>query len=90
MTRDKDGVAFTELRNKTDLTFEDISSETQRTYVFVVDGYQCEVTIEEPEMLNVSKNGHRVIDGEGTCHYIPKGWIQLSWNVEEGAPHFVK
>ena len=50
--------------------------ETFRTYVF--PGKE-EVTINEPQFLIVSDNGHRVYDAQGVSHYIPYGWIHLYW-----------
>ncbi len=75
-----------EFKNGTDLRFVDISSEQFREYVFPVGN----VRIENPLQLNVSKNGHRVFDAQGTSHYIPQGWIHLKWQVREGQPNFVK
>ena len=50
--------------------------EVFRTYVF--PGKE-EVTIESPEFLIVSDNGHRVFDANGISHYVPSGWIHLYW-----------
>lgn len=75
-----------EFKNGTDLKFSDISSEQFREYTFPMGV----VRIENPLQLNVSKNGHRVYDGQGTSHYIPQGWIHLKWQVREGQPNFVK
>ena len=80
-------MAEIELRNGTEHEFVDISSEKVRTYYF--PGNE-QVTIQEPQFLNVSRSGHRVLDGNGQSHFIPKGWIQLVWEVKEGEPHFVK
>jgi hypothetical protein len=74
--------------NATDLEFTDISSEQWREYRFL--GGET-VRIEAPHRLNVSDSGgHRILDGQGVSHYIPAGWIQLSWQVKDGAPNFVK
>lgn len=79
-----------ELKNESNNVFADISSEEYRTYTFGhIDGV-LEVTIKEPLRLSVSNNGHRVFDASGVSHYIPKGWIHLSWKAKEGKPHFVK
>jgi hypothetical protein len=78
---------FEGLNNGTDMEFSDISSEKYRTYKFPSDV----VHIEEPIALHVSKSGgHRVLDADGTSHYIPAGWIHLYWKAKEGSPHFVK
>lgn len=61
----------------------DISNELRRTYVF--PGGE-KVVIEKPVFLVVSKNGHRVADGNGNGHYIPMGWIHLCWENKPGAP----
>lgn len=62
----------------------DISSEQYRTYSFP---NKESVTIDKPQKLNVSRTGgHRILDTEGVSHYIPAGWIKLSW---KGTPAFV-
>ena len=77
---------FEDIYNQSDLTLNDISSEDWREYDF---GSQA-VRIVKPLALNVSKaGGHRVIDAEGVSHYVPKGWIHLSWKSKEGQPHLV-
>ena len=74
--------------NATDLEFEDISSERYREYRFLGGDV---VRIEAPLKLNVSESGgHRIFDGEGVSHYIPAGWIHLSWVAKNGEPNFVK
>lgn len=79
---------FADFRNESGLKFDDISSELFRVYKRPGD---FEIVIQEPLALNVSKGGgHRIFDASGNCHYIAPGWIQLSWRVKEGAPHFVK
>jgi hypothetical protein len=60
----------------------DISSEKYRTYVFP----DMTITIEGVSRLYVSDNGHRVLDKDGTSHYIPKGWRHLYWKAD---PPFV-
>jgi hypothetical protein len=80
-------MADIELRNATEHHFVDVSSEKARTYYF--PGNE-QVTILAPQFLNVSRSGHRILDDRGQSHYIPKGWIQLVWEVKEGEPHFVK
>jgi len=74
--------------NATDLEFTDISTELWREYRFL--GGET-IRIEAPQRLNVSESrGHRIFDGHGVSHYIPPGWIHLSWKVRDGAPNFVK
>lgn len=74
--------------NKSGLEFVDISSEHYRTYTF--PGGRS-VTIDEPLKLNVSDSGgHRIFDRQGLSHYVPPGWLQLTWEAKPGRPHFVK
>lgn len=73
--------------NKSGLEFTDISSEQYRQYDFI----GAAIRIEQPLQLHVSESGgHRIFDVQGVSHYIPKGWIHLSWEVKENAPNFVK
>ena len=74
------------LRNQSGLEFVDISSEEWREYEFASG---AKVRIDEPLQLHVSDHGHRVLDANGTSHYIPLGWIHLSWRAKNGQPHFV-
>jgi hypothetical protein len=77
------GLTFNDLRVDADLKFTDISTEQWRAYEFP----EKEVRIERPIALNVSRSGgHRVLDAAGVSHYIPKGWIHLTWKAD---PHFV-
>ena len=75
------------LTNGSDHKFVDITTESQRTYVFP-GGH--EVVINCPSFLSVSAGGHRLLDADGTSHYIPKGWIHLKWKVWPTEPNFVK
>ena len=76
------------ITNNDQLTFEDISSEEYRVYEFPGNST---VIIKNPTHLNVSRSGgHRVLDNERISHYIPKGWIHLSWKAKEDKPAFVK
>ena len=79
-----------EFKNESVNNFTDISQETYRTYEYFIDGQLVPIRIDQPTKLSVSSNGHRVFDGSGKSHYIPKGWIHLYWEVEEGAANFVK
>ena len=77
-----------EFKNDTDLVFDDISSEQYREYNFGKNGF---VKINNPLKLNVSASGgHRLYDASGQSHYIPAGWISVSWKSKEGLPNFVK
>ncbi len=81
-------LTFEELRNDTSLKFTDISTEASRRYRYPREEY---IVIEAPVALNVSKaGGHRILDGKGVSHYVPRGWIGLSWVAKDGEPHFVK
>jgi hypothetical protein len=83
-----------ELINHGSYDFIDISSEMYRTYDYIkiVDDEPVLVglMIENPQWLAVSKTGHRILDIDGDSHYIPYGWIHLTWTVRPGCPHFVK
>jgi len=71
------------LENNTNLEFIDISSEEWRAYEWAEE----EIIINKPQWLAITDSGHRILDGDGISHYIPKGWLHLSW---EGNPHFVR
>lgn len=74
--------------NHSDNEFADISSEASRTYNFGQKGF---VKITNPLKLSVSPSGgHRIFSADGQSHYIPQGWIHLSWTVKTGQPNFVK
>ena len=74
--------------NESDLTFADISSEQWREYRFA--GGDA-IRIDHPLKLHVSESkGHRIFDAEGRSHYIPWGWLHLSWEAKKGAPNFVR
>jgi hypothetical protein len=75
-------------RNESGADFTDISSEASRTYNFGQKGF---VKITNPLYLSVSSSGgHRIFSADGQSHYIPSGWIHLSWTVHDGNPNFVK
>ena len=76
-----------EFVNNSDYHFIDISSEEQRTYNFGSKGF---VKIVRPLKLSVSDNGHRIFTEDGQSHYVPMGWIQLTWVTKKGQPNFVK
>ena len=81
-------MAEIELRNETDSEFVDISSEKSRTYRF--PGNEL-VHIPDPQYLHVSRaGGHRILNSHEVSFYVPKGWIMLSWEAKDEAPHFVK
>lgn len=77
-----------EFRNESGLEFADISSEAERIYNFGSKGF---VKIQNPLKLNVSDSGgHRIFSADGKSHYIPAGWVQLTWTVKADQPNFVK
>jgi len=72
--------------NKSGLEFKNLDSEEYRIYEFA-DG--AKVKIDGPLKLHVSDSGgHRIFDKFEECHYIPAGWIHLSWRSKPGQPHF--
>jgi len=76
-----------EFRNDSGLEFTDISSEAERIYNFGSKGF---VKIIGPLKLNVSASGgHRIFSADGKSHYIPSGWIELTWTAKDGQPNFV-
>ena len=74
-------------KNESILEFNDISTEKWRKYKFL-DG--SIVKIKNPLQLHVSENGHRIFDASGVSHYIPLGWVHLSWKAKDGEANFVK
>lgn len=86
--RDIENIYAFDFINESDLEFTDISSEANRTYNFGNKGF---VKINSPAYLNVSSSGgHRIYSRDGQSHYIPSGWIHLSWTAHKGKPNFVK
>lgn len=78
-----------DFRNGSDNEFLSLESEEWRTYVWVKEGFPIEVTINDPVCLHVSAaGGHRILDGSGVSHYVPKGWVEVKWEVREGMNHF--
>lgn len=77
----------TDFINKGSNKFIDIDSELWREYRF--PGGEI-VRIEGPIKLCVKDNGHRVWDEKNISHYIPSGWIHLTWEAKSGEPNFVK
>lgn len=74
--------------NESPNVFTDISSEEYREYNFGKNGF---LKIIRPQLLSVSASGgHRLFDESGQSHYIPAGWIGITWKAREGQPNFVK
>lgn len=73
--------------NKTDKTFDDISTELWREYTTPAGTFRINL----PQGLNVSDNGHRVYDDMGVGYYIDtrKGFF-LKWKPRHEAATFVK
>lgn len=66
--------------------WKDISEEEVRVYRFPGDN---SIAINNPVALAINSRGsHRIIDSEGISHYIPAGWVLLSWKVKAGRPYF--
>ncbi len=62
----------------------DISKELYRVYVFAQGGEYYKMKIENPKYLIVSDNGHRIAGKDNRSHYVPYGWILLTWeNVDK-------
>lgn len=79
-------MAEIDLANESPYEFTDISSERWRSYQFD----PVDVTIENPQWLAVSENGHRILDGDGVSHYVGFDGFYFKWQAEPDAPHFVK
>lgn len=79
---------MTDFNNASDHKFVDISSEDERIYNFGNKGF---VKIRNPVLLSVSESGgHRLFSEDGVSHYVPSGWIELTWTTKTGKPNFVK
>jgi hypothetical protein len=74
-----------ELRNSSERKFVDISCEYLRTYDF--GGYTVEIP--NPQWLHRSESGHYILDDMEVMHFIPDGWMHLTWAVKPGEPHIV-
>lgn len=73
-------------KNESNFAFKEITTEQWREYRWERGGI---VRISSPVMLHVSASGgHRIFDESGTSHYIPTGWVHLSWKAKIDAPHF--
>jgi hypothetical protein len=76
----------TEFRNATELEFTEILDELERTYHF--PGGEV-VTLQRVRRLHVSESGgHRLWCEDGSCHYVPTGWLHLCWTVSVGGANF--
>ena len=84
---DQESGMASEFINESGLEFIDISSELWREYEFAGGD---KVRIEQPLKLHVSDSGgHRLFAADGRSHYIPAGWVHLTWQSKEGHPNFV-
>jgi hypothetical protein len=80
------------MNNASKHQFTEISSEMYREYTFPAKegGRFVKVRINNPTHLSVSESGgHRLLDADGVSHYVPSGWVHLSWKAKEGQPNFV-
>ena len=76
---------FEHIRVPENMSFNSLESEEYRIYFFPKGE---ERRIDYPVAINVSRSGgHKIIDGDGITHYIPKGWIELVWKARDGANH---
>jgi hypothetical protein len=61
-----------------------IDNEKYRTYHFAIGDY----TIIEPVKLNVKRkpegDSHRVLDAKNIAHYVPAGWLAITWEGKNG------
>lgn len=93
---------FDDIKNDTTYReFKDISSEDYRKYIYpgipgliVEDKVSSivntiEVFISDPIGLSVSKSGHYVIDSRGYTHFMPFGFVQLTWKPKKDNPNIV-
>jgi hypothetical protein len=78
---------FNDLKNESEYTFFDVTSEEYREYVFIGLGT---IKIDSPVAVAVSKSCHRVLDSAGISHFVPAEWQMINWKAKEGQPHFVK
>lgn len=87
---------FEEVKQSTSEKFEwrSLESEEYREYEFPGGGV---IRIAEPVALSLTTLGcppgvaggsHRIVDAAGRSHYIPRGWLQLTWEARGGSPHF--
>jgi hypothetical protein len=65
--------------------FLDISNQKTRTYNY---GENKIVVIENPQWLNIDKTGHRVVDLAEVAHFLPEGWIEITWEAKDGSELF--
>lgn len=78
-------MAKIDLKFEGNFKFTDISHQMDRTYHYE----NSEQSISEPAFLNIGKQGgHNILDEQGMSHYIPKGWLRVSWKTKEGQPNF--
>lgn len=73
------------------LDWKDISDEQERTYTFpggheVTIVNPVKLSIKAPLFVTVGGGSHRVADADGNGHYIPYGWLKISWKVKPGRP----
>lgn len=76
------------LKNESKRTFVSISSEQWRKYSWE-NGITNDVLIDAPLYLSWNDSGHYVLDSKNVCHFIPYGWVHLSWLSKANYPHFV-
>jgi hypothetical protein len=67
----------------------DLQTEEFRVYTFATRHGLVEVVIDEPLFMVDSPNGHRIVDVHNNGHYIPKGWVHLTWVNKPGATPLV-
>lgn len=66
------------------LLWKDISKEEWRQYDVVSGDYLIFQKINNPVAISytATEGAHRIVDSTGVAHYIPTGWIQLTWKSD--------
>lgn len=87
MSKDKDQRMFI---NPDQYDWKEISAEGWREYTFP-GGHTYR--IEGPKLLAVKYtagrgDSHRIVCMDGTCHYVPSGWIGIKWTGRDGNPTY--
>jgi hypothetical protein len=72
------------VKENPNIEWKDITGRKWREYEFA----EKTIRIEQTVALNVSASGgHRIVDANNVGHYIPAGWLHISWEAEDGGPY---